>query len=129
MKIITRLEEAVFIAIWRLDDDAYGVTINKEVSKRVKKRYSMGAMYFLLDQILRKGFVSKQLVNLYREKGGRSLDIVRFFVFFTVFFYSINRIKEYGSILQYESVNFLQIIFFHVIMRYFISYLAYLNKL
>lgn len=72
MKIITRLEEAVLIAIWRLKEDAYGVTINKEVSERVKKRYSMGALYFSLDQLLRKGYVSKKLVNLYQEKGGRS---------------------------------------------------------
>jgi len=72
MKIITRLEEAVLIAIWRLSADAYGVSINKEVSMRVKKSYSLGALYFSLDQLLRKGFVSKKLVNLHREKGGRS---------------------------------------------------------
>lgn len=72
MKIITRLEEAVLISIWRLKDEAYGVTINKEVSKRVKKSYSMGALYFSLDQLLRKGFVGKTLINLRRETGGRS---------------------------------------------------------
>jgi DNA-binding PadR family transcriptional regulator len=72
MKIITRLEEAVLIAIWRLKEDAYGVTINKEVSKTSKKSYSMGALYFSLDQLLRKGYVNKRLVNLHHEKGGRS---------------------------------------------------------
>ena len=77
MNIITRLEEVVLIAIWRLEDDAYGVTINKEVSRRVKKRYSMGALYFSLDQLLRKGLVTKTLINLHQEKGGRSRTYYR----------------------------------------------------
>lgn len=72
MNIITRLEEAILIAIWRLKDNAYGVTINKQVSKSTKKNYSMGALYFALDQLLRKGHVSKTKKLFYHEKGGRS---------------------------------------------------------
>ena len=72
MNIITRLEEAILIAIWRLKNDAYGVTINKQVSKSLKKKYSMGALYFALDQLLRKGYVSKSTKQFYHEKGGRS---------------------------------------------------------
>ena len=72
MNIITRLEEAILIAIWRLEDNAYGVTINKQVSISSKKSYSMGALYFSLDQLLRKGYVSKTIKQFYHEKGGRS---------------------------------------------------------
>ncbi len=72
MNIITRLEEAILIAIWRLEDNAYGVTINKHVSRSSKKNYSMGALYFSLDQLLRKGYVSKTTKQFYHEKGGRS---------------------------------------------------------
>ena len=72
MNIITRLEEAILIAIWRLEDNAYGVTINKHVSKSLKKSYSMGALYFSLDQLLRKGYASKTTRQFYHEKGGRS---------------------------------------------------------
>ena len=72
MNIITRLEEAILIAIWRLKDDAYGVTINKQVSDSLKKNYSMGALYFALDQLLRKGHVNKTIKHFYQEKGGRS---------------------------------------------------------
>ena len=72
MDIITRLEEAILIAILRLGDEAYGVTINKEVSRSLKKQYSMGALYFSLDQLLRKGYVTKVTRNVYRKKGGRS---------------------------------------------------------
>ena len=72
MNIITRLEEAILIAIWRLEDNAYGVTINKQVSKSLKKKYSMGALYFALDQLLRKDYVTKNVKRFYHEKGGRS---------------------------------------------------------
>jgi PadR family transcriptional regulator PadR len=72
MKFITRLEEAILIAIWRLKDNAYGVTINKQVSMLCKKNYSMGALYFALDQLLRKGHVNKAIRHFYQKKGGRS---------------------------------------------------------
>ena len=38
MNFITRLEEAILIAIWKLGENAYGVTINKEVSKAAQKK-------------------------------------------------------------------------------------------
>lgn len=72
MKFITRLEEAILIAIWRLKNNAYGVTINKQVSKSCKKNYSMGALYFALDQLLRKGYVNKTTKHFFHEMGGRS---------------------------------------------------------
>ena len=72
MNIITRLEEAILIAIWRLKDNAFGVAINKQVSGSLQKKYSMGALYFALDQLLRKGNVNKTIRHFYHEKGGRS---------------------------------------------------------
>ena len=72
MDIITRLEEAILIAIWKLEDNAYGVSINKHVSGSLKKKYSMGALYFSLDQLLRKGYVTKTEESFYHRKGGRS---------------------------------------------------------
>ena len=72
MNIITRLEEAILIAIWRLGDDAYGLNINQRVSRLLKKNYSLGALYFSLDQLRRKGLAEKTVKNHYREKGGRS---------------------------------------------------------
>jgi DNA-binding PadR family transcriptional regulator len=77
MNIISRLEEAILIAIWRLKDNAYGVTINKHVSRSSKKNYSMGALYFSLDQLLRKGYVSKTTKQFYHQKGGRSRTYYR----------------------------------------------------
>ncbi len=72
MDTLTRLEEAILIAVWKLQDNAYGVTINKHVSKSLKKNYSIGAQYFSLDQLLRKGCVSKTTKQFYHKKGGCS---------------------------------------------------------
>ncbi len=72
MDIITRLEEAILIAIWRLQNNAYGVTINKSVSESFNKKYTMGALYYSLDQLLRKGYVDKTIKNIPQEKAGRS---------------------------------------------------------
>ena len=72
MDIITRLEEAILIAIWKLQDNAYGVTINRRVSESFNKKYTLGALYYSLDQLLRKGYVSKTLKDLPQDNVGRS---------------------------------------------------------
>ena len=71
MELITRLEEIILISIWRLKDNAYGVTINKEVSERSRKKYSMGALYFTLDQLVRKGLVTKREGAPTPKRGGK----------------------------------------------------------
>ena len=71
MDIITRLEEAILVAIWKLQENAYGVTINQSVSESFNKHYTMGALYFSLDQLLRKGYVDKTQKNIPQEKAGR----------------------------------------------------------
>lgn len=71
MDLLTRLEEVILMAIWRLKSNAYGVTINKEVSERVNKNYSMGALYFTLDQLHTKGYISKSAGSPTPERGGR----------------------------------------------------------
>lgn len=77
MDIITRLEEAILIAVWKLRDNAYGVTINKSVSGSVDKKYTMGALYYSLDQLLRKGYVDKTVKRLPEDKVGRSRTYYR----------------------------------------------------
>jgi len=72
MEVITRLEEIILIAIWKLKENAYGVSINKEVSKIYGKNYTMGSLYFSLDQLYRKELVNKKSGHPTSERGGRS---------------------------------------------------------
>jgi DNA-binding PadR family transcriptional regulator len=72
MELLTRLEEAILIAVIKLGENAYGVPINREVSHVFKKTYTMGGLYFALDQLVRKEYLRKWNANPKPERGGRS---------------------------------------------------------
>jgi DNA-binding PadR family transcriptional regulator len=77
MELLTRLEEAILIAVVCLEDEAYGVSINREVSRIFEKSYSMGALYFALDQLVRKEHLGKQDGEPTPQRGGRSRTYYR----------------------------------------------------
>lgn len=70
MKLLTRQEEIFLLAIWRLGDDAYGVRIRKQVDEMTGKKLSYGALYFTLDQIFKKGYVSRTQGDPTPVRGG-----------------------------------------------------------
>ncbi len=72
MIVLTRLEEILLMSIWRLQDNAYGVSIKGEVLKRAGKKFTIGALYFALDQLYKKGYVEKRSGDPTPERGGRS---------------------------------------------------------
>jgi DNA-binding PadR family transcriptional regulator len=72
MKELTITEEIILTAIWRLKDDAYGVTIRKKVAEVVKKDMIYGTLYNMLAQLVRKGYVQKHRGRPTAERGGRS---------------------------------------------------------
>jgi len=71
MVILTRLEEILLMAIWRLRDAAYGVSVKKEVETRTGKKFTIGALYFSLDQLYKKGYVKKITGESTPERGGK----------------------------------------------------------
>jgi len=77
MDLLTRLEEAILIAILKLGDDAYGVPINREVSKVFGRTYTMGGLYFALDQLVRKEYLMKRSADPIPQRGGRSKTYYR----------------------------------------------------
>jgi DNA-binding PadR family transcriptional regulator len=72
MKEISRAEEMVLLAIWRLADDAYGVTIRRQIRKDTGKDYTYGTLYGLLRQMDHKGYIKKIKGDPLPKKGGRS---------------------------------------------------------
>ena len=48
MKEISKAEEMVLLAIWRLADNAYGVTIRRQIRNDTGKDYTYGTLYGLL---------------------------------------------------------------------------------
>ncbi len=72
MDLLTRLEEAILISVLKLKDNAYGVPINHDVSKIFGKSYTMGGLYFALDQLVRKEYLMKRSGDPTPKRGGRS---------------------------------------------------------
>jgi len=64
-------EQLVLLALLRLGDDAYGVSIGNELAQRTGRDVSLGAVYTTLDRLERKGFVRHRLGSATPERGGR----------------------------------------------------------
>jgi PadR family transcriptional regulator PadR len=71
MKILSRLEEIVLLSIWRLQDNAYGITILDEVQKATEKTWLTGSIYASLGRLQRQGLVESIQGDPTPERGGR----------------------------------------------------------
>jgi DNA-binding PadR family transcriptional regulator len=72
MKMLTRIEEIILLAIWKLRGNAYGVTIREFVSEVTNQEWTFGAIYVPLDKLTRKEFVHKYTSEPTPSRGGRS---------------------------------------------------------
>ena len=66
------LEQFVLLALLRLGDDAYGVSIREEIERRAGRAISMAAVYAALDRLRRAGHVDSWLSGPLPERGGRA---------------------------------------------------------
>jgi PadR family transcriptional regulator PadR len=66
------VEHLLLLAIVRLGDGAYGVTIRREIESRTGRELAIGGLYTALDRLERKGFVRSDLSRPTPERGGRS---------------------------------------------------------
>ena len=66
------LEEAVMLVVVALGDNAYGVAIRDELSRRTRRDHSFGAVYTTLDRLGDKEFVVSWLGDPSPERGGRA---------------------------------------------------------
>lgn len=71
MKLLSRQDELVLLAIYKLEDEAYGVTIREHISRITGKYWSVGAIYVPIDRLLAKGYISFYFKDIIIKKGGR----------------------------------------------------------
>jgi DNA-binding PadR family transcriptional regulator len=71
LDLLSRWEEVYLLAIWELEDNAYGVTIKKSVSRKTDKIISYGGLYFMLAQLVKKGLAIKTPGEPTQKRGGR----------------------------------------------------------
>jgi PadR family transcriptional regulator PadR len=70
--LLTDLELVMLLAVMRLDDDAYGVSIAREIEDISGRSVMLGAIYATLDRLERNGLVSSRVGQPTAERGGRA---------------------------------------------------------
>jgi PadR family transcriptional regulator PadR len=64
-------ELLVLLAILRLKDTAYGVTIREKVEEETSRTLTLGTVYKTLGRLEGKGFVRTSIAPPTKERGGR----------------------------------------------------------
>ena len=65
-------EQLILLAILRLGDDAYGVTIRAELADRAGRSIAPGAMYTALERMEAKGLIRSRMGDPTPQRGGRA---------------------------------------------------------
>ena len=76
-EFLGELEQVVLLALARLEDQAYGMSVRQEIERLTARDVSIGALYSALDRLERKGFVSSRMGAPTRERGGRAKRFFR----------------------------------------------------
>ncbi len=70
-------EHIIVLALLRLEDQAYGVSVRQEIEFRTKREVSIGAVYATLGRLETKGYVKSRHGDPTPERGGRSKRFFR----------------------------------------------------
>ena len=68
---IGEFQEIVMLSILILNENAYGVTIQEEIDKRMKRKISRGALHTALTRLEEKGLIKSKYGEPTAERGGR----------------------------------------------------------
>ena len=76
-RLLGGFEHLLLLAILRLEDDAYGATIRRELLQCAHKDVAVGAIYTGLDRLGEKGFVESWMGEPTAKRGGRGKRFYR----------------------------------------------------
>lgn len=71
-KHLGEFEHLLLLAVLRLGEDAYGVTVRREIEERTGRSVTLGAIYPTMDRLEQKGYVTSRRSEPTGERGGRS---------------------------------------------------------
>ncbi len=66
------LELLVMLALVRLDQHAYGVSIAREIEEAGKRQVALGSVYAALERLEKQGLVKSAMGEATPERGGRA---------------------------------------------------------
>jgi len=76
-RLLGGFEHLLLLAILRLEDDAYGATLRRELIECADKDVAVGAIYTGLDRLEEKGFVESWMGEPTAKRGGRGKRLYR----------------------------------------------------
>ena len=71
MALLSRIEEVLLLAIWKLQDEAYGIAIRRQVETDTGISWLSEAIYAPLSRLKDKGYVESLKAAKSSHKGGR----------------------------------------------------------
>jgi len=77
MKLLTRAEELILLAVWKLKGDAYCIPIQEQLSDITGENWSLGSIYMPLDRLVKKRYLESYLSESTPARGGRHKRIYK----------------------------------------------------
>jgi DNA-binding PadR family transcriptional regulator len=71
MRLLTRAEELILLAVQQLGEEAYCLPIRERISKITGDEWSLGSIYMPLDRLVKLRFLDSYLSEAIPERGGR----------------------------------------------------------
>ena len=71
MKLLTRVEEYVLLAVITLEKEAYSLPILSYIEKATQKKWTLGGIYIPLYRLEENGYLSSELGPPTKERGGK----------------------------------------------------------
>ena len=77
MRDLSQIEEMILWAVWRLQGNAYGVTLRESLAEATGRIIPYGTLYSALARLSRIGFVFRTTGDPTPKRGGRSKNYYR----------------------------------------------------
>jgi len=71
MRILSRTEEIILATVWKLQEEAYGVAVNRYINKNTGLNWRFGSIYTPLGRLVEKGLLKAIEGEPTPERGGR----------------------------------------------------------
>ncbi len=71
MAFLPKIEEILLLAIWKLGDNAYGITVIEQVEKDTGTTWLSGSIYGALTRLKKNGYVKTSKSEKPAEQRGR----------------------------------------------------------
>jgi DNA-binding PadR family transcriptional regulator len=75
--LLTDLELMILLAVMRVGDEAYGVTVTREIEQTTGRGVALAVVYATLDRLEARGLVTSSIGDPTPERGGRAKRFFR----------------------------------------------------